>query len=54
MTAFVYMALFRKPLCQGQGAWIFDAPPSFSQIPATQDIQGEAANVPSFSESCLD
>ncbi|XP_048020900.1 probable ATP-dependent DNA helicase HFM1 isoform X2 [Megalobrama amblycephala] len=40
-----------KPLCQGQGAWIFDAPPSLSQIPATRDIQGEAANVPSFSYS---
>ncbi|XP_051719520.1 probable ATP-dependent DNA helicase HFM1 isoform X1 [Ctenopharyngodon idella] len=40
-----------KPLCQGQGAWIFDAPPSLSQIPATQDIQGEAANVSSFSYS---
>ncbi len=48
------MTLFRKPLCQGQGAWTFDAPPSLSQIPATQDIQGEAAHLFSLSESCLD
>ncbi|XP_056091550.1 probable ATP-dependent DNA helicase HFM1 [Rhinichthys klamathensis goyatoka] len=40
-----------KPLCQGQGSWIFDAPPSLSQIPATQDIQGEAAHLSSFSYS---
>ncbi|KAF4117158.1 hypothetical protein G5714_001711 [Onychostoma macrolepis] len=39
-----------KPLCQGQGTWTFDAPPSLSQIPATQDIQGEAAHL--FSSSC--
>ncbi|XP_043112345.1 probable ATP-dependent DNA helicase HFM1 [Puntigrus tetrazona] len=39
-----------KPLCQGQGSWTFDAPPSLSQIPATQDIQGEAAHL--FSLSC--
>ncbi|KAI2667506.1 putative ATP-dependent DNA helicase HFM1 [Labeo rohita] len=40
-----------KPLCQGQGSWIFDAPPSLSQIPATQDIQGEAAHLFSLSYS---
>lgn len=40
-----------KPLCQGQGSWIVDAPPSLSQIPATQDIQGEAAHLSSFSYS---
>ncbi|CAM4593558.1 unnamed protein product [Leuciscus chuanchicus] len=38
-----------KPLCQGQSSWIFDAPPS--QIPATQEIQGEAAHLSSFSYS---
>ncbi|KAL1280229.1 hypothetical protein QQF64_014829 [Cirrhinus molitorella] len=40
-----------KPLCQGQESWIFDAPPSLSQIPATQDIQGEAAHLFSLSYS---
>ncbi|XP_067309186.1 probable ATP-dependent DNA helicase HFM1 isoform X2 [Pseudorasbora parva] len=40
-----------KPLCQGHGSWFFDAPPSLSQIPATQDIQEEAAHLSSFSYS---
>ncbi|XP_068069997.1 probable ATP-dependent DNA helicase HFM1 isoform X5 [Danio rerio] len=40
-----------KPLCQGQGSWVWDAPPSLSQIPSTQDIQREAAHASSFSFS---
>ncbi|KAL0966696.1 hypothetical protein UPYG_G00298560 [Umbra pygmaea] len=31
-----------KPVCQDQSSWQLEAPPSFSQIPATQDIQKEA------------
>ncbi|TRY91738.1 hypothetical protein DNTS_018982 [Danionella cerebrum] len=39
-----------KPLCQGQGSWLSDAPPSLSQIPmpTTQNIQGEASHHSSF------
>ncbi|XP_051556744.1 probable ATP-dependent DNA helicase HFM1 isoform X2 [Myxocyprinus asiaticus] len=38
-----------KPLCKEQGSWMCHAPapPSLSQIPATQDMQAEAAQLSS-------
>uniref|UniRef100_A0A4W5S075 Helicase for meiosis 1 n=1 Tax=Hucho hucho TaxID=62062 RepID=A0A4W5S075_9TELE len=40
-----------KSLCQEQSYWHLEPPPSLSQIPATQDIQKELEDLPSFSFS---